>query len=57
MSISAMSIRLDDASMWIELSDGRTIGVPFPWFPRLPYATIPKPSSTTDYVEVGEQAA
>jgi hypothetical protein len=39
MSISAKSARFDDASMWIELSDGRTIGVPFAWFPRLLYAT------------------
>ena len=21
--------------MWVELSDGRTIGVPYAWFPRL----------------------
>jgi hypothetical protein len=33
MSISAKSVRFDDASMWVELSDGRTIGVPFAWFP------------------------
>ena len=25
--------------MWVELSDGRAIGVPFAWFPRLLYAT------------------
>jgi hypothetical protein len=29
MSIAATSVRFDDASMWVELSDGRTIGVPF----------------------------
>jgi hypothetical protein len=39
MSISAKSVRFDDSSMWVELSDGRTIGVPFAWFPRLLYAT------------------
>jgi hypothetical protein len=39
MSISAKSVRFDDALMWVELSDGRTIGVPFAWFPRLLYAT------------------
>ena len=39
MSISAKTVRFDDASMWVELSDGRTIGVPFAWFPRLLYAT------------------
>lgn len=25
--------------MWVELSDGRTIGVPLAWFPRLLHAT------------------
>ncbi len=39
MSISAKSVRFDESSMWVELSDGRTIGVPFAWFPRLLYAT------------------
>lgn len=27
-------MRFDDASMWVDLSDGRTIGVPLAWFPR-----------------------
>lgn len=35
MNISAKSVRFDDNSMWVELSDGRTIGVPLAWFPRL----------------------
>ena len=39
MSVSAKSVRFDDASMWVELSDGRTLGVPFARFPRLLYAT------------------
>lgn len=39
MSISAKSVRFDDNSMWIELSDGRTIGIPIAWFPRLLHAT------------------
>jgi hypothetical protein len=26
--------------MWVELSDGRTLGVPLAWFPRLLRATI-----------------
>lgn len=40
MSISAVSIRFDDASMWVELTDGRTLGVPLAWFPRLLHATL-----------------
>jgi hypothetical protein len=35
MSISAKSVRFDDGSFWVELSDGRTLGVPLTWFPRL----------------------
>ena len=39
MSISAKSVRFDDSSMWVEFSDGRTIGVPLAWFPRLSHAS------------------
>lgn len=35
MSISATSVRFDDATMWVGLDDGRTLGVPLAWFPRL----------------------
>lgn len=38
MSISAKSVSFDDNSMWVELSDGRTLGVPLTWFPRLRHA-------------------
>ncbi|MGH7042899.1 MAG: DUF2442 domain-containing protein [Acetobacteraceae bacterium] len=39
MSTSAEAVRFDDDSMWIDLSDGRTVGVPLAWFPRLLHAT------------------
>ena len=39
MTISATSVRFDDHTMWVELSDGRTLGVPLAWFPRLLRAT------------------
>lgn len=41
MSSSAepTGIRFDDDSMWVELSDGRVLGVPLAWFPRLLRAT------------------
>jgi Protein of unknown function (DUF2442) len=39
MTISATSVRFDDDTMWVELTDGRTIGVPLAWFPRLLNAT------------------
>lgn len=35
MTISATTVRFDDATMWVELADGRTLGVPLAWFPRL----------------------
>lgn len=35
MSISPKAVRFDEDVMWVELSDGRTIGVPLAWFPRL----------------------
>ena len=35
MSISAEKVTFDDAQMWVSLSDGRVIGVPLAWFPRL----------------------
>jgi hypothetical protein len=38
-SVSAKSVRFDADSMWVELSDGRTVGVPLAWFPRLLRAT------------------
>jgi hypothetical protein len=39
MSISPTSVRFDDYTMWVELADGRTLGVPLAWFPRLLGAT------------------
>ncbi|MBI5752219.1 MAG: DUF2442 domain-containing protein [Hydrogenophilales bacterium] len=35
MSTSAKSVRFDENSMWVDLSDGRIIAVPLAWFPRL----------------------
>jgi len=39
MSTSAKSIRFDEDTMWVDLSDGRSLGVPLAWFPRLLHAT------------------
>ncbi len=38
-SVEPTGVRFDDDSMWVELSDGRTLGVPLAWFPRLLRAT------------------
>lgn len=39
MNTSPKAVRFDDDSMWVSLSDGRTIAVPLAWFPRLLEAT------------------
>lgn len=39
MTISATAVRFDEDTMWVDLTDGRTLGVPLAWFPRLLNAT------------------
>ena len=39
MNTSPKSVRFDDDTMWVSLSDGRTIAAPLAWFPRLLNAT------------------
>ncbi len=46
MNTSAKELRFDDYTMWVELNDGRTLGVPLAWFPRLLQAT---PDQRNDY--------
>jgi hypothetical protein len=38
-SVKAKSLAFDDHTMWVELDDGRSIGIPLAWFPRLLHAT------------------
>ena len=33
------AVRFDQDSFWVELDDGRTLGIPLAWFPRLLHAT------------------
>lgn len=33
-----LAVRFDDDSFWVDLDDGRTLGVPLAWFPRLLHA-------------------
>jgi hypothetical protein len=35
MNISAAGVRFDADTVWVELTDGRTLGVPLAWHPRL----------------------
>jgi Protein of unknown function (DUF2442) len=38
-SAEASGVRFDADSMWVTLADGRVLGVPLVWFPRLLRAT------------------
>jgi len=39
MSVSIESAKFDPYNMWLQLSDGRTLGVPLSYFPALAGAT------------------
>nr|WP_298056446.1 DUF2442 domain-containing protein [uncultured Halomonas sp.] len=39
MTTSPKRVTFDEDSFWVELSDGRTVGVPLAWYPRLLKAT------------------
>ncbi len=36
--VRATDVDFDEDSMWVDLSDGRRLGVPLAWFPRLLHA-------------------
>ena len=38
-SARAKTLAFDQHTMWVELDDGRSLGVPLAWFPRLMHAT------------------
>jgi hypothetical protein len=46
MSTSAKALRFDENTMWVDMVDGRVLGVPLAWFPRLLNAT---PRQREDY--------
>ena len=37
-SVRARKLSFDRDTMWVELDDGRSLGVPLAWFPRLAHA-------------------
>lgn len=39
MNTSAENVRFDESTLWVDLQDGRSLGVPLAWFPRLLNAT------------------
>ena len=46
MNISPESVTCDENNLWVELNDGRTLGVPLAWFPRLRAGT---PAQRNEY--------
>ncbi|WP_299313692.1 DUF2442 domain-containing protein [uncultured Halomonas sp.] len=46
MTTSPKNVTFDADSFWVELSDGRTLGIPLAWYPRLLNATA---AQLTDY--------
>ncbi|SCC93336.1 conserved hypothetical protein [Thiomonas sp. X19] len=39
-SVKAVQVTFDDSSMYVSLNDGRMLGVPLAWFPRLLHASL-----------------
>jgi hypothetical protein len=39
ISPEPLAVRFDDYSFWVDLEDGRTLGIPLAWFPRLLHGT------------------
>ena len=50
MNTLAKSLRFDESMMWVSLADGRQLGVPIAYFPRLLRAT---PEQRTAFVISG----
>lgn len=50
MSTLAKSLRFDESMLWVGLADGRQLGVPLAYFPRLLNAT---PEQRLDFVISG----
>lgn len=50
MSTLAKSVAFDDSMMWVSLADGRQLGVPLAFFPRLLHAA---PEQRAAYVISG----
>ncbi|TMJ15126.1 MAG: DUF2442 domain-containing protein [Alphaproteobacteria bacterium] len=38
-SVQATNVEFDEDRMWVRLDDGRVVGVPLAWYPRLLHAS------------------
>ena len=52
VSPEPLAVRFDDDSFGVDLEDGRTLGVPLVWFPRLLHAT-PEQRAKVELSSVG----
>ena len=52
MTTSPKAVRFDDDTLWVSLSDGRTIAAPLAWFPRLLEAA-PEPRAMVELSKGG----
>jgi len=53
MSTRVLDVRFDDDQVWFQLEDGRTLGVPLVWFPRLDKASS-RQRSTWELIPGGD---
>ncbi len=49
--VRATKVHFDEDSFWVSLTDGRVLGVPLAWFPRLLRAT----PAQLEQVEIGSR--
>ncbi len=47
-----MAVRFDADNFWVDLADGRTLGIPLAWFPRLLHGT-PEQRAKVELSRVG----
>lgn len=47
MTVSPMQASFGEDILWVALSDGRTLGAPLAWFPRLLHATPSQRAAVT----------
>jgi Protein of unknown function (DUF2442) len=52
ISPEPLGVRFDADSFWVELADGRVLGIPLAWFPRLRHGT-PEQRAAVELSRVG----
>lgn len=47
ISPRALGVTFDDDQMWVRLEDGRTLGIPLAWYPRLLHGSLADRAAVT----------